>query len=92
MVWRACTIANALEEEIGAPQMTRGVRGIVLTAAGQIFLEHAKTILAQAQAAMDAARKAASPPKPSPGCMPVGHGAKAKDMGIAGWLFPGASG
>jgi hypothetical protein len=45
--------------------MTRSVRGIVLTAAGQAFLEHAKLTLAQAQLAAEAARRAASPPKPS---------------------------
>jgi LysR family hca operon transcriptional activator len=56
---------RALEEEIGVPLMTRGVRGVVLTAAGQVFLEHAKLILAQTQIATEAARKAASPPKPS---------------------------
>lgn len=56
---------RALEEEVGVPLMTRGVRGIVLTAAGQAFLEHAKLILMQTQVATEAARKAASPPKPS---------------------------
>jgi LysR family transcriptional regulator, hca operon transcriptional activator len=56
---------RALEEEVGVPLMTRGVRGIGLTSAGQVFLEHAKLILAQTQAATEAARKAASPPKPS---------------------------
>jgi LysR family hca operon transcriptional activator len=54
-----------LENEVGVPLMTRGVRGIVLTAAGHAFLEHAKLTLAQAQAATEAARRAASPPKPS---------------------------
>jgi LysR family hca operon transcriptional activator len=56
---------RALEEEVGVPLMTRGVRGIVLTAAGQAFLEHAKLILAQTQVATEVARKAALPPKPS---------------------------
>ena len=56
---------RALEEEVGVPLMTRGVRGIVLTAAGHAFLEHAKLILAQTQLATEVARKAASPPKPS---------------------------
>src|ERR1700744_1343160 len=56
---------RALEEEVGVPLMSRGVRGIILTAAGQAFLEHAKLILAQTQVATEAARKAASPPKPS---------------------------
>lgn len=56
---------RALEEEVGVPLMTRGVRGVVLTAAGQVFLEHARLILAQTQVATEIARKAASPPKPS---------------------------
>jgi LysR family hca operon transcriptional activator len=68
-----------LETEVGVPLMTRGVRGIVLTAAGQAFLEHAKLTLAQAQAATEAARRAASPPKPSLAVgVLVGH--------EAGWL------
>jgi LysR family transcriptional regulator, hca operon transcriptional activator len=56
---------RALEEEVGVPLMSRGVRGIVLTPAGQAFLEHAKLILAQTQMATEAARKAALPSKPS---------------------------
>ena len=56
---------RALEEEVGVPLMTRNQRGIILTEAGQAFLEHAKLILARSQVAIDAARKAASPPKPS---------------------------
>jgi LysR family hca operon transcriptional activator len=56
---------RALEDEVGTTLMTRGGRGVVLTPAGQAFLEHAKLILGQAQAAIDAARRAASPPKPS---------------------------
>jgi LysR family transcriptional regulator, hca operon transcriptional activator len=54
-----------LEFEVGVPLMTRSVHGIVLTAGGRAFLEHAKLTLAQAQMATEAARKAASPPKPS---------------------------
>jgi LysR family hca operon transcriptional activator len=56
---------RALEDEVGVPLMTRGVRGVALTAAGQVFLEHARLILAQTQIATETARKAASPPKPS---------------------------
>ena len=56
---------RALEEEVGVPLMTRGVRGVLLTAAGQAFLEHAKLILGQTQMATEAARRAASPAKPS---------------------------
>jgi LysR family hca operon transcriptional activator len=56
---------RALEEEVGVPLMTRGVRGVVLTAAGQVFFEHAKLILAQTRIAAETARNAALPPKPS---------------------------
>jgi LysR family hca operon transcriptional activator len=56
---------RALEEEVGAQLMTRSARGIILTAAGQAFLEQAKLILAQTQLAIDTARRAASPPKAS---------------------------
>jgi LysR family hca operon transcriptional activator len=54
-----------LEYEVGVPLITRSVRGITLTAAGQVFLEHAKLTLAQAQVATEAARRAALPAKPS---------------------------
>jgi len=54
-----------LEYEVGVPLMTRGVRGIALTAAGQAFLEHARLALAQAEAAVETARRAALPAKPS---------------------------
>jgi LysR family hca operon transcriptional activator len=56
---------RALEEEVGVPLMTRGVRGVVLTPAGQAFLEHAKRVLAETHLATEAARRAASPLKPS---------------------------
>jgi LysR family hca operon transcriptional activator len=56
---------KALEEEVGVPLMTRGVRGIALTAAGQVFFEHAKLILAQTQIATEATRNAALPLRPS---------------------------
>jgi LysR family transcriptional regulator, hca operon transcriptional activator len=54
-----------LEYEVGVPLMVRGVRGIELTAAGRAFLEHARLALGQTQAAIDAARWAAQPTKPS---------------------------
>ena len=54
-----------LEYEVGAELMTRGVRGIELTAAGRAFLEHARLALAQADAAIEAARLAARPTKQS---------------------------
>jgi LysR family hca operon transcriptional activator len=54
-----------LEYEVGVPLLTRSVRGIALTAAGRAFLEHARLALAQTDAAGEAARRAASPAKPS---------------------------
>src|ERR1700723_3930458 len=41
--------------------MSRGVPGIELTAAGKAFLDHARLALAQADAAVEAARRAAKP-------------------------------
>ena len=50
-----------LEIEVGAELMTRNSRGVVLTAAGKAFLEHARHALAQVEAARQAARRAALP-------------------------------
>ena len=52
-----------LEYQVGAELLTRGVRGIELTAAGRAFLEHARLALAQVDAAVAAARLAAKPAK-----------------------------
>lgn len=54
-----------LEYEVGVPLMTRSTRGIELTAAGHAFLEHARLALAQTEAAVQAAQRAAQPAKPS---------------------------
>lgn len=54
-----------LEYEVGAQLMIRGARGIELTAAGRVFLDHARLALAQVEAATGAARRAAQPVKPS---------------------------
>jgi LysR family hca operon transcriptional activator len=54
-----------LECEVGVPLMTRSARGIELTAAGHAFLEHARLALAQTEAAVQAAQRAAHPAKPS---------------------------
>jgi LysR family transcriptional regulator, hca operon transcriptional activator len=54
-----------LEYEVGAQLLTRSARGIELTSAGRAFLEHARLALAQADAAVEAARRAAQPSKPS---------------------------
>jgi LysR family hca operon transcriptional activator len=50
-----------LETEVGAQLMTRSARGVELTAAGKVFLDHARIALAQVEAATAAARRAAHP-------------------------------
>ena len=54
-----------LELEIGAQLLNRGPRGIELTAAGRVFLDHARIALLQVEAAGEAARRAAQPPRTS---------------------------
>src|SRR5271156_3084295 len=53
-----------LEEEVGAPLLTRRARGIEITPAGRAFLEHARSVLSQVEAATEAARRVAHPAKP----------------------------
>jgi LysR family transcriptional regulator, hca operon transcriptional activator len=53
-----------LEEEIGAQLLTRGARGIELTPAGRVFLDHARSVLSQVETATEAARRTAHPAKP----------------------------
>src|SRR5947199_8379347 len=48
-----------LEYEVGAQLMIRSARGVELTAAGRVFLGHARLALAQVEAAGEAARRAA---------------------------------
>jgi LysR family hca operon transcriptional activator len=50
-----------LEYAVGAQLMVRSARGIELTAAGRVFLDHARLALAQVDAAVEAARRAAQP-------------------------------
>ena len=50
-----------LETEVGATLLERGARGISLTAAGRVFLDHARLALLQVEAAGEAARRAAQP-------------------------------
>ena len=54
-----------LEYEVGVQLMSRSVHGIELTAAGKAFLDHARLALTQADAAAEAARRAAKPAKPT---------------------------
>jgi LysR family hca operon transcriptional activator len=53
-----------LEDELGAELLTRRARGIELTPAGRAFLEHARLVLMQVEAAAEAARRVAHPAKP----------------------------
>lgn len=45
-----------LEENVGVPLFVRGSRPIELTAAGEVLLEHARTVLTQADSALHKAR------------------------------------
>ena len=53
-----------LEENVGAQLLRRTARGIELTPAGQAFLDHARVVLSQVEAAGEAARRVAHPTKP----------------------------
>jgi LysR family transcriptional regulator, hca operon transcriptional activator len=53
-----------LESEVGVKLLERKARGIGLTAAGQVFLDHARLVLMQLEAAGEAARRADQPKKP----------------------------
>ena len=53
-----------LEEELGAQLLTRRTRGIELTPAGRAFLDHARLVLSQVEAAAEAVRRVAHPAKP----------------------------
>ena len=70
---------RALEDEVGTKLMTRSVHGIELTAAGTVFLDHARLAVAQSEAGKEAARRAAQTPKPS---LAVGF--------LSGYLLPDA--
>jgi LysR family hca operon transcriptional activator len=53
-----------LEAEVGTQLLVRRARGIELTAAGRAFLDHARLVLSQVEAATEAARRVAHPSKP----------------------------
>jgi LysR family hca operon transcriptional activator len=54
-----------LELEVGVQLFSRGPRGVELTPSGRVFLDHARTALLQVEAAGEAARRAAQPPRTS---------------------------
>jgi LysR family hca operon transcriptional activator len=54
-----------LEQEVGVQLMTRSAHGVELTSAGKAFLDHARMALVQAEAAKEAALRAAQPAKPT---------------------------
>jgi LysR family hca operon transcriptional activator len=53
-----------LESEVGVKLLERKARGISLTAAGQVFLDHARLVLMQLDAAGEAARRTEQPKRP----------------------------
>jgi LysR family hca operon transcriptional activator len=53
-----------LETELGVQLLARRARGIELTPAGRTFLDHARLVLSQVDAASEAARRVAHPSKP----------------------------
>jgi LysR family hca operon transcriptional activator len=54
-----------LEQEVGTQLINRSAQGIELTAAGKAFLDHARMALLQAEAAKEAAQRAAQPARPT---------------------------
>src|SRR6266516_2768038 len=54
-----------LEQEVGVQLMHRSAHGIELTSAGKAFLDHARMALVQAEAAKEAALRAAQPARPT---------------------------
>jgi LysR family hca operon transcriptional activator len=53
-----------LEREVGTKLLSRSARGVELTEAGRVFLDHARLLLSQADTALRSARQAADPSKP----------------------------
>ena len=54
-----------LEREVGVQLINRSAHGIELTSAGKAFLDHARTVLLQAEAAKEAAQRSAHLAKPT---------------------------
>jgi LysR family hca operon transcriptional activator len=54
-----------LEREVGVELINRSAHGVELTPAGKAFLDHARMSLLQAEAAKEAALRAAQPAKPT---------------------------
>jgi LysR family transcriptional regulator, hca operon transcriptional activator len=52
-----------LEAEVGVKLLERQARGVALTAAGKVFLDHARLALLQVEAATEGARRAEQPEK-----------------------------
>jgi LysR family hca operon transcriptional activator len=54
-----------LEAELGCVLLVRGAKGVRLTAAGRVFLDHARVVVLQVEAAIEATRRAGAPAKAS---------------------------
>jgi DNA-binding transcriptional LysR family regulator len=52
---------RSLEDELGSPLFTRTARGMELLPAGEVFLGHARHILAAVESATEATRRAHRP-------------------------------
>ena len=50
-----------LEHEVGTPLFSRSARGVELTAAGRVFLDHARLVLSQAETALRSVRQLTKP-------------------------------